>query len=135
MFLLLDALRMIRDIRRQGLVIDLWGALLNIPQLVGGLVFIAAIEAQLILAAEIVALAVAGQIHRRQRFSRLIGLCHLPWLVLLPWLGHRLMAHDHAPMLRLWLYYVAVTMLVSLVFDLADVWRYARGQRSFAWAK
>ena len=58
MNLLLDPFRMIGDINRQGGVIPIWGALLNIPQAIGGLVFITAIEGQLILATVIATLLV-----------------------------------------------------------------------------
>ncbi len=135
MFLVLDAIKMIRDIRAQGRAIGLWGALLNIPQLIGGVVFIASLEGQLILAAEVLALMIAGQIHKRMRFSRLIGICHLPWLALLPWLGYRLQAFEHSIVLKGWLYYVAITILMSLVFDAFDLYRYARGDKRFAWVK
>jgi hypothetical protein len=60
MSLLLDPIRMIRDIRSQGLAIDLWGGLLNIPQLIGGLIFISTIEGQAILVTLILTLTVAG---------------------------------------------------------------------------
>ena len=135
MFLILDAISMIKDIRAQGRAIDLWGALLNIPQLIGGLVFITHIEGQLIFAAEIIALMIAGQIHKRMRFSRLIGICHLPWLALLPWLVHRLQNFEHSALLKGWLYYVAITIFISLIFDALDLYRYVRGDRTFAWAK
>ena len=135
MFLFLDTVAMIRDIRRQGLAIDLWGALLNFPQIVGGLVFIARLEGLLVFATAIVTLLVAGQIHKRARFSRLTGLCHLPWLVLLPWLLYRLQTVEHGLALKIWGYYVAATMLISLIFDAIDVYRYSRGQKKFAWAK
>ncbi len=135
MFLLFDAIRMIRDIRTQGLAIFLWGGLLNIPQMVGGLIFISTIEGQLILATLILTLVVAGQIHKRSRFSRLVGICHLPWLVLLPWLVYRLLSFEHSVVLKGWAYYVAATILVSLIFDILDLYRYVRGEKTFSWAK
>jgi hypothetical protein len=133
-FLILDALRMIRDIRRTGRAVGIWGAALNVPQLVGGLLFIATREGQLILATLVFTLVVAGQIHRRARFSRLIGLCHVPWLALLPWLAYRLQTVDHSVQLRVWGYYVAATIAISLIFDAMDIYRYAKGQKTFAWA-
>lgn len=134
MNLILDALRMIGDIRRTSRAVDVWGAALNVPQFLGGLFFIGTPEGLVVLATLVFTLVVAGQIHRRTPFSRLIGLCHLPWLVLLPWLVHRLLAHEHTLALKAWLAYVAVTMAVSLVFDALDVYRYRKGERTFAWA-
>lgn len=135
MFLITDALAMIRSIRRQEGFIGHWGGLLNIPQFIGGLIFIGTIEAQVVLVLVILTLMVAGQIHKRTPFSRLTGVCHLPWLAMAPWLGHRILAHDHGPVLKIWLVYVTTTVIISLIFDAMDLWRYARGERTFAWAK
>jgi hypothetical protein len=135
MFLFLDAIRMIRDIQGKGRAIGLWGALLNIPQLIGGLVFILTVEGRAILVVEIVCLSIAGQIHKRKPFSRLIGICHVPWLALLPWLAYRLVAVGNSPVLAAWLWYVAATILVSLVFDVRDVWLYWRGGGRYNWSR
>ena len=135
MFLFLDPISMIRDIRRQGLGIWIWGGLLNIPQLIGGLFFIRTIEGQVILVTIILTLVVAGQIHKRTPFSRLIGMCHLPWLALLPWLVYRLNYFEHLLQLRIWVYYVAAAILISLFFDALDIYRYMRGEKSFSWAR
>ena len=134
MNLLLDPFRMIGDIGRASRVVNAWGAALNIPQVIGGLVFIKTLEGQLVLATVVATLIVAGQIHRNTPFSRLIGLCHIPWLALLPWLVVRLQAQEHSIALQVWGYYVVVTIAISLVFDAIDVYRYAKGQKTFAWA-
>lgn len=135
MFLLLDPIKMIRDIRGQGLAIYVWGGMLNIPQLIGGLIFIASIEGQVILATVVLTLVIAGQIHRRWRFSRLIGICHLPWMALLPWLVYRLQNFEHSVPLKIWAYYVTATIFISLIFDIFDIYRYSRGEKTFSWAK
>ena len=77
MFLLLDAIRMIRDIRTKGIAIRIWGGLLNLPQLFGGLVFMNTMEGSVVFVTAIFTLLVAGQIHKQAPFSRLTGLCHL----------------------------------------------------------
>ena len=134
MNLLLDPFRMIGDIGRASRAVNAWGAALNIPQVIGGLVFIKTLEGQLVLATVVATLIVAGQIHRNTPFSRLIGLCHIPWLALLPWLVVRLQAQEHSIALQLWGDYVAMAIAISLVFDAIDVYRYAKGQKTFAWA-
>ena len=131
---LLDAFRMIADIRRTNRSVDIWGGCLNIPQFIGGLIFITYIEGQLILTLVVVTLLVAGQIHKKSPFSRLIGLCHIPWLLLLPWLVYRLMNYEHPVWLEIWLYYTSVTIAISLIFDAWDIRRYYKGQKTFAWA-
>lgn len=134
MFLFADAIAMIRAIRAKGGLISLWGFALNIPQIIGGLLFIWRPEGAAILIVEVVALMIAGQIHKRDPFSRLTGLCHLPWLVLLPWLLMRLGDPDHGVIFTLWLAYTALTIAVSLIFDVADVVRWLRGDRRFSWS-
>jgi len=134
MDLVRDAFSMIRDIGRASRAVNAWGAALNIPQLIGGLVFITTIEGQLVLASVVLTLVVAGRIHRQTPFSRLIGLCHIPWLALLPWLVYRLQTAEHSIALQIWGWYVAVVIAISLVFDAIDVYRYTRGERNFSWA-
>ena len=135
MFLIKDALAMIRAIRAQGSGIGTWGFVLNIPQIVGGLLFLPRVEALVILVFELIALAVAGQIHKRTPFSRLTGICHLPWLLMLPWLVWRLLTLDHGAVYATWLWFVCATVAISLVFDAMDVVRWLRGDRVFSWAK
>ena len=132
--MIVDALRMIQDIRRTSRAVDVWGALLNIPQFVGGLIFIAQLEGRLILITLIFTLLVAGQIHRVSPFSRLIGLCHLPWLVLLPIIASKLSSAAPLGWYEGWLAYVFIVICISLVFDAWDVARYLRGDKKFAWA-
>ena len=38
-------------------------------------------------------------------------------------------------MLKAWLIYVLITVTISLIFDVMDVWRFLRGDKTFAWAK
>jgi hypothetical protein len=132
--MILDAIRLVRDIKTKGFTIDLWGTLLNVPQLIGGLIFIMTVEGLAVFATAIVTLVIAGQIHKREPFSRLIGCCHLPWLALLPWLVYRLQNFEHSWLMKSWGWYVAATILISLAFDVLDVYRYARGERKYSWA-
>ena len=134
MFLITDAFKMIAEIRRTGWQMNLWGGALNIPQAIGGLIFIQTMEGAVILFCAILTLMVAGQIHKRARFSRIIAICHLPWLVMLPWLIHRLLSTEHSIFLQIWGWYVAVVVAVSLIFDALDLWRYAKGDRLYAWS-
>jgi hypothetical protein len=80
-------------------------------------------------------LMIAGQIHKRAPFSRLTGICHLPWLAMLPWLIWRLIIVEHFAILAAWLIYVAGTIMVSLTFDIFDIFRFIRGDEKFSWAE
>jgi len=135
MNLITDAFKMIRDIRGTTRAIRAWGGLLNMTQIVGGVLFIVYLEAQIVLATVLVTLMIAGQIHKRTPFSRLTGLCHVPWLALLPWLLYRLQTEEHDLYFSSWGYAVCLLIFVSLVFDVLDVVRYANGARTFAWSR
>ncbi|MDP6024184.1 MAG: hypothetical protein QGG19_23300 [Alphaproteobacteria bacterium] len=132
---LFDPFRMIADIGRANRNIYFWGGALNIPQVVGGVFFFDHVEAQSILVVAIIGLIVAGQIHKKAAFSRLIGMCHLLWLLLLPWLIYRLAIFEHAFWFEAWLYYTSITIAVSLIFDAMDLYRYSKGQKTFAWSE
>ena len=135
MFLIHDALSMIRAIRAQGGMIRIWGFLLNVPQIAGGIAFFYTIEGLIVGVAALLTLIIAGQIHRREPFSRLTGLCHIPWLVMLPWLVWRLAQFEHGAFQSGWMTFVATTIFVSLFFDVRDVFMHLRGAKTFDWAK
>ena len=78
MALISDALNMIGDIRNVGGGVSVWGRVLNIPQIVGGLAFITSAEGVIVLVTVLLTLAVAGQIHKTAPFSRLTGMCSRP---------------------------------------------------------
>lgn len=123
--LFLDPIRMIRDIRTElPRALDVWGAALNFPQLAGGLYFIGTLEGSLVLGSWLLVMLTAGYIHRHQRFSRLIGLCQVWWLPVLPALIQGAVGQTEISVFSVWLWYVCVTMVISLVLDVYDIHRY-----------
>ncbi|MEM7134569.1 MAG: hypothetical protein AAF702_50350 [Chloroflexota bacterium] len=135
MNLITDAINMIRDIRGIGGMISMWGGLLNMSQLLGGLVFITKVEGLAVLITVLIMLMIAGQIHKRTPFSRLTGLCQLPWLILMPWLVYRLITFEHAVYFQAWGWLVATLMAISLAFVALDVYRYSRGHKQYSWSQ
>ena len=135
MHLILDVFEMISGIKEKSLVVWLWGGLLNIPQFIGGLYFITVIEGLAVLIFLVATLVIAGQIHKRTPFSRRIVFCHIPWLALMPWIVYRLIILEHPTALSFWLYYVSAAICISLVFEVFEAYRLARGDETFAWAK
>jgi hypothetical protein len=133
MLIISDITKMIGDIGAANEKVNIWGGALNLPQIIGGLIFIYTIEGQLIFALEIIALIIASQIHKRFRFSRLMGLCHIPWLVLAPWLLYRTQTIEYQIFFLVWLYYVIITMFISIIFDVLDVYQYTKGNKTFTW--
>ena len=121
-----DFIQMRADLARARPDVDIWGAVLNVPLLLGGAFFIAHIEGQLVLGTEILALLVAGQIHKRRPLSRLIGICHIVWLPLIPFLLHRVVAGDLRFWLRSWVALSLVLISACVVMDAFDLYRYLR---------
>jgi len=128
---LVDIFKLIGDVRStMPRIIDLWGGLLNIPQMIGGAVFIVFWEGAAVLVIWFAAMAVCGRVHREAPFSKLIGVGHALWLPLMPFLLLR--ALEGAPAgagwyetaFIVWLWYTLVTMTISVVFDAIDFWRY-----------
>ncbi len=117
-------LQMRRDLAAVRPGIDIWGAILNVPLILGGLVFVATVEGALVLATTLLSLVVAPAMHKRRPLSRLMGLSHLPWLALIPALAWWLATRAHGVVFQVWLAYAIVVMTVSVVFDAVDLWRY-----------
>ena len=65
-----------------------------------------------------------------QGFTRLLGLMHFPWLVLVPWLMTQWSIHPADDALGVWIRAVVVINSLSLVIDVNDVARFIRGDRS-----
>ena len=123
--LFLDPIRMINDIRSelsQGL--GLWGPALNVPQLLGGLYYIRETEGWVILLFWFLMIMTAGSIHRNQRFSRLIGVSQSWWLLILPFLYVSAVQKSEFSVFSIWLWYVCITMTISVLLDAFDFHRY-----------
>ena len=120
--MVLDAFKMIDDINKRSFWFGLWGAALNIPQVVGGLIFVTRLEAVLILIACVGSVLVAAQMHKRDPFTRLTSWVHLPWIPLLPYLAHALLAEGVETPFGAWLAYVVAVIAISLVLDVRNLW-------------
>ena len=122
MFLITDTKRMIDDIKKSSFWFGLWGAALNIPQVIGGVLFLPRLEAILILIACVGSVMVAAQMHKRAPLTRLTSWVHLPWLALLPYLAHSLLIEGVSTPFGLWLAYVAAVIAISLILDVRNLW-------------
>lgn len=120
-----DTRNMISDLNRESPFMRIWGPVLNVPHVVGGLVFVVQPEATLVLVTAIFSVVVAAQIHKRSPFSRLTSLVHVVWLPLLPMLVDALAREGVKGVYGTWLAYVVVTMGISLVLDVRNIGLYA----------
>ena len=134
MYLLTDIFRMIRDITREAGWVGPWGAALNIPQFIGAAVFWQETAALVVAAVNLLCLMVAGQMHKRNPFTRLTSIVHLPWLILLPWMLTLFPGFDLWTAFHWWLAYTAFTIGLSLVMDAYNLMIWSRDRRA-AFAK
>lgn len=107
----------------------MWFWVLLIVNILGPVVFVTRLEAALTLAAYLVASVIIVVMHRRLGWVRILGLGHVLWLALLPWLIHRYLTTDPGGLFGAWLLSVIVVDLVCLALDVGDIVRYARGER------
>ena len=101
-----------------------------------GFAFVNHLEAQVLIGSVVLALGTMAFMYRRYGFVRLMGLGHLSWLAVVPWLAYRAtqLTPDLAG-LRFWLVAVCITNVLSLFIDTSDVTRFLRGERLpyYAW--
>jgi hypothetical protein len=106
-----------------------WIGLLVAANLVGSLVFIGSLEAKVVITALLIGATIQMWIFGAKGFVRLLGIGHLPWVPMIPWLWTRL---DHAEAGSPFVYWLVAVMILdglSLAIDAADVVRYVKGER------
>jgi hypothetical protein len=94
------------------------------------LLFISHIEAQIVLAVTVIAVAGQALIYQRKGFVRILGTTHVLWIPMFAWMGTRIDTIASEPALSMWLGLLFVTNLVSLTIDTVDAIRFASGERS-----
>ena len=107
-----------------------WLGLLVAINAVVPLFFFPAAETWAALAAVAAGMLIMSGIFAAWGFVRLLGLGHLPWLALLPWLWTRLPLHEPGSPLHTWLVALIALDGLSLLIDAVDVIRYIRGERA-----
>lgn len=127
-----EFMAMRRQIEARSRLIGLWGFILNVPILVGGLVFINRPAGGITAAAIVVSLLIAILINKRAPMSRLMGLCHVAFLPAIYVLAQEF---EPGPLDRpymLWVAYSLVLMSVCVLIDLFDLYRYlVLGNRTY----
>ena len=106
-----------------------WLWLLIGVNMIGPAFFWDALEAKVVFAAIMGNAMLMVALHAKFGFVRLLGIGHILWLPLLPWLVLRLAELSPGP-LSIWLWSLIVINGLSLVIDVIDVVRYARGERT-----
>lgn len=107
-----------------------WLAALILVNLAGGMYHIGSLEGKLVVAAFIAAVIALEAIYKAKGFVRLLGLGHIFWVPLVPWLWMRYAGAPADGGFRAWLVAVMLINSLSLIIDAIDVVRYARGERA-----
>ena len=107
-----------------------WMAVLILVNLVGGLYYFSSLEGKFVVAAFFGAITVMEVINKAKGFVRLLGLGHIFWVPLVPWLWMRYADAPTDGGFRAWLVAVMLINTLSLIVDAIDMVRYARGERA-----
>ena len=113
-----------------GVGLATWIALLLTVNMLVPLVFIATLEGQLVLAAAIAGALIQMVIFASRGFVRLLGIGHIFWIPLLPWLWTRMNEFPPDDLMGLWIAAVILLDSISLIIDVADVTRYLADARA-----
>ncbi len=106
-----------------------WMGLLIGVNIVVPLYFIQTIEAKVVLAAMICGLLIMTALFGAQGFVRLLGIGHIAWVPMIPWLIMRLDNTSFESFFGYWLAAIIVLNFLSLIIDGIDVLRYIKGER------
>ena len=93
------------------------------------LLFVAHIEAQVVLALTVIAVSGQTLIYQRTGFTRILGTTHVLWIPMFAWMATRIDVIANEPSLANWLVLLFVTNLGSMVVDTIDAIRFLRGER------
>lgn len=111
------------------MTVKLWlGALMTVNAVVP-LLFLERFEARVVLLVFLASFLLMSWLTARSGFTRLLGLGHVLWIPLVAFLAAQLDAVTRGEPYRLWMLSVIVLNSISLVMDVVDVVRFARGDR------
>ena len=106
-----------------------WIAALMTLNLVLPVVYITTVEGQVALLAFVAAAMTQMALFARKGFVRLLGVGHVVWVPLVPWLWSRLDVVPPGDLFGWWILALVVLNSLSLMIDLVDVVRYVAGDR------
>ena len=106
-----------------------WVGLLMTVNMLAPLFFLTTLEAQVVLVTMMASASLMMFIFARKGFVRLLGLGHILWAPLIPWLLGRVDFAAPDTGFEAWMLTVIVLNGLSLVLDTVDVVRYLKGER------
>ncbi len=108
---------------------QIWLLLLVTVNVILPLFYIGRLEAQLVLGTMVVNMVLMTSLTGLTGFSRLLGLGHFPWFLLLYFLWTQLQQIPSGDFFGIWIRVLMVVNALSLVIDATDVIRYLAGDR------
>ncbi len=106
-----------------------WLGLLVAVNVAGPIYFFEAVEAKVVLAAFLASAVLMTAIFATKGFVRLLGIGHIFWVPMVPWLWIRLDQVGLDSPLGYWMIAVVALNGISLIIDAIDVVRYVTGDR------
>ncbi len=119
-----------KGVMRAPVPVRLWLVVLMVVNGIVPLLYLGRIEARVVLGTFLVAAILMFLLTGRFGFTRILGLGHFPWFALIAYLVTRLGEIPADDFFGLWIRAVMVLNGISLLLDVADVMRYARGERA-----
>ncbi len=113
-----------------GVGLAVWMSLLLLANLVVPLFFVTTVEGQLVLVAFVASALSMMAIFASKGFVRLLGIGHVYWVPLVPWLWTRLPGFPPDDPFTVWMTAVIILNGVSLIIDVRDVGRDLAGERA-----
>ena len=107
----------------------LWIMLLVTVNLVVPLFFLGRLEAQLVIGALLLSMTLMTILTHFAGFTRILGLGHMPWILLLLFLWSQFSQHPPNDLFGVWLRILFGLNAISLLIDATDVVRYLAGDR------
>ena len=123
---------MIRFLRTMMLMPKPWLAWLGLLVFINILIplyFINTLEAKVVLIAIICSMTIMTAIFSAKGFVRLLGIGHIAWVPMIPWLFTSLGKISLDNPFGYWLLAIIIMNSLTLIIDTIDVIRYIRGER------
>ena len=107
---------------------QMWLAILIAANMLMPVLFIQTREAQVVLGSMMVGMTIMTIIFKAKGFVRLLGLGHLPWILMIPWLSTRIETPIDGAF-EYWLIALITLNSITVIIDTVDVVRYVKGER------
>ncbi len=106
-----------------------WLGLLVAVNVAGPIYFFEALEAKVAIAAFLASAALMMAIFAAKGFVRLLGIGHIFWVPMVPWMWIRFDRIEPGDPIGYWMIAVVAMNGISLIIDAIDVARYVTGDR------